>query len=114
MSGNRLHQILIRAARSESIDSGVPEGFEERVMRAVRAVRIDDPLDSWASGLGRAALSSAGFAAGVGLIAIILAFTDDGSIGPSWGVGFRSDHWPGAGDEIARVLIDDLESGDLR
>lgn len=114
MNSDGLQEILIRAARSESIEAAVPEGFAERVMRAVRAVQSEDPLECWACGLWRAALSSAGFAAVVGAAAVVLVFLEDrtGGLPGSW--GFRGDAWNGGGDEIAQSLIDDLESGDLR
>jgi len=117
MNSDGLHEILIRAARSESIEAAVPEGFAERVMRTVRTVRTlhsEDPLECWACGLWRAALSSAGFAAVVGAAAVVLVFLEDrtGGLPGSW--GFRGDAWNGGGDEIAQALIDGLESGDLQ
>ena len=119
MNGEGLQEILIRAARSESVEASVPEGFEERVMRAIRTVRTDDPLETWAVGLGRAALSSASFAALVGVAALVLVFTEERTTGrPGFGWG-RTEAWNGGGDEIAQswiddTLINDFESGDPR
>jgi hypothetical protein len=108
MNDERLREILIRAGRSESTGAAVPTGFEARVMRAVRAVRPEDPLDAWAAGLWRAALSSAGVAAVVGVAALFLGGYSEERMGGRRGAwGFQGDAWKGGGDELAQAWIDD-------
>ena len=113
MNDERLREILIRAGRSESTGAAVPTGFEARVMRAVRAVRPEDPLEAWASGLWRAALSSVGVAAVVGAAALFLGvFSEPPSGGLGGGWAFQGDVWNGAGDELALGSIDDSSIDD--
>lgn len=114
MNTDRLRQTLIRAARCERLPGGVPEGFEDRVMRAVHLRRPDDALESWASGLWRAAVSSAGFATVVGAVALAWVLMADPGMGRASHPVLRSEGPQGAGDEVAWVLIEDLEAGDLR
>lgn len=114
MNSDRLRRTLIQAARCERLPGGVPEGFEDRVMRVIRLRRPDDALESWAVGLWRAAVSSAGFATVVGVVGLVWVLTVDPGIGRASHPVFRSEGPQGAGDEVAWVLIEDLEAGDLR
>lgn len=114
MNSDRLRRTLIRAARLERPPGGVPEGFEDRVIRAIHLRRPDDALESWATGLWRAAVSSAGFATVVGAAGLLwVLMVDPGTSRASHPV-LRSEGSQGAGDEVAWVLIEDLEAGDLR
>lgn len=117
MNRNTLYQTLIRAGRAEKVESDVPVGFESRVLNALERVQPDDSLREWASVLWKAAFSSAGFAVTVCLTAVFLSFDDarpwmsPGSVTAVRGmVGTESSN--GAGDEIATVLIEDLEEGE--
>jgi len=111
MDSERLLQTLLRAARFGPAPAGdAPEGFDERVMRAVRRGRRDQALEAWASGLWRAALSSAGIAGLMGGAAMFLAVLGDAAAFPD-----RDDSPGMMADEssIDELLIHDLESGDL-
>ena len=111
MDSERLLQTLLRAARSGPAPAGdAPEGFDERVMRAVRRGRRDQALEAWASGLWGAALSSAGIAGLMGGAAMFLAVLGDAAAFPD-----RDDSPGMMADEssIDELLIHDLESGDL-
>ncbi len=111
MDNERLQQTLLRAARSEAGPAAdVPKNFDERVMRAVGRVRRDEALEAWASGLWRAALSSAGIAGLVGGAAMFLAVLgDSGSFAdPDETMGVVVEESP-----FDELLIQDLESGDL-
>ncbi len=111
MNRNMLYQILIRAARTERVQDGVPPGFEARVMAAVRRIEPEESLRHWASVLGKAAFSSAAVAAVVCLMALRFSRDDeDPSVARDPGSAAELIH--GAGDEIAGVLIEGLESGD--
>lgn len=124
MDNDRLHQTLLRAARSESYAPRIPADFGERVMRAVWHVRRDEALEVWACGLWRAALSSAGIAALVTSAALFVAGSADHPPGrPRWPLAgwdaamASGDHGgPFAIDDLSidDLLIHDLESGDLR
>jgi len=116
MDSDRLQRTLLRAARAASIPPGVPEGFEERVLRAIRRARRDETLEAWASGLWRAAISSAGVAGLMGGVALSLAVL--GETVP----GGDADRVPAAMAEesaIEDLLIEDLfledpRAGELR
>jgi hypothetical protein len=111
MNRNMLHQTLIRAARTERVHDGVPSGFEARVMAAVRRIEPEESLRHWASVLGKAAFSSAAVAAVVCLMAMIVGHGNGGpGVARDPGSAVESIH--GAGDEIAGVLIEGLESGE--
>ena len=111
MDSDRLLTTLLRAARSEEGSAAdVPAGFDERVMRAIGRVRRDEALEAWASGLWRAALSSAGIAGLVGGAAMFLAVFGDSGVfaDPEQAPGVVAEESP-----IDELLIHDLESGEL-
>jgi hypothetical protein len=111
MNRNTLHQTLIRAARTEKVAQGVPPGFEARVMAAIHRIEPDESLRRWASILWKAAFSSAGFAAAVCVAAMVfLAEEERPRVGRD--LGSLSETINGDGDEIASVLIADLEEGE--
>jgi len=117
MNRNTLYQTLIRAGRAEQVESDVPIAFEARVLDALERVQPDDSLREWASVLWKAAFSSAGLAVTVFLAAVFLSLDDarpwlpPSSVAAVRGViGTESSNGPG--DEIATVLIDDLEEGE--
>jgi hypothetical protein len=111
MNRNTLHQTLIRAARAEKVAQGVPPGFEERVMAAIHRIEPDESLRRWASILWKAAFSSAGFAAAV-CVAAMVFLAEEERPRVVRDLGSLSETINGDGDEIASVLIADLEEGE--
>jgi hypothetical protein len=117
MNRNTLYQSLIRAGRAEKVESGVPDGFEERVLAALNRVHRDDSLRIWVSILSKAAFSSAGVAIAVCVAALFLT-VEDGRVrflrNPVSAIPSSNgtDSSNAAGDEIATVLIQDLEEGE--
>jgi hypothetical protein len=108
MNRNFLYQTLIRAARTEKVELGVPPGFEERVLAALHRVEPDESLRWWASILWKAAFSSTGFAAAVCVAAMVFMAEEERPLAVR-GLGSVSEAINGDGDEIASVLIADLE-----
>jgi hypothetical protein len=117
MNRNALYQTLIRAGRTEKVESVIPDGFEERVLAALNRIQPDDSLRIWVSILSKAAFSSAGIAMAVCVAALFLTVEDGrlqllrnpvAEIPSSNG----TDSSNPVGDEIASVLIQDLEEGE--
>jgi hypothetical protein len=120
MNRNMLYQTLIRAARTEKVENGIPSGFDARVLEAIQKIEPDETLSQLrhsASVLWKAAFSCAGVAAVVCLTAVVFVIQEDGSQeyrpGGARDLGPVTEVFIGAGDEIASVLIEDLEAGDL-
>ena len=111
MNRNILYQTLIRAARTEKVEQGVPPGFEARVLSAIHRVEPNESLRRWASVFWKAAFSTTGFAAAVCLVAMIL-FVEEERPRAVRELGSAAEAINGAGDEIASVLIEDLEEGE--
>ena len=111
MNRNILYQTLIRAARTEKVEQGVPPGFEARVLSAIHRVEPNESLRRWASVFWKAAFSTTGFAAAVCLVAMIL-FVEEERPRAVRELGSAAEAIHGAGDEIASVLIEDLEEGE--
>lgn len=121
MNRNHLYQTLIRAGRAEKVDPGIPDGFEDRVLKALDRIQPDDSLRVWVSVLSKAAFSSAGVAVTVCLGALFLT-VEDGRLRVLQDTLTAVRAWSGtdssnptgnaAGDEIATVLIEDLEEGE--
>jgi hypothetical protein len=120
MNRNMLYQTLIRAARTEKVENGVPSGFDSRVLEAIQKIEPDETLSQLrhsAAVLWKAAFSCAGVAVVVCLTAVVFVVQEDRSqerrsrglldLAPV------NEVFSGAGDEIASVLIEDLEAGDL-
>ena len=115
MNRNMLYQTLIRAARIEKVEQGVPLGFEARVLTAIHRVEPDLALRRWASVLWKAAFSSAGVAAAVCMGAMVYLAQEEGPRvvrDSGAALGSLSEAINGDGDEIASVLIADLEEGE--
>lgn len=53
MNRNILYQTLVRAARTEKVEQGVPPGFEARVLAAIHRVEPNESLRRWASVFGK-------------------------------------------------------------
>jgi hypothetical protein len=116
MNRDMLYQTLIRAARTERVEQGVPMGFEARVLEAIHRVELDPVLRRWASVLWKAAFSSAGVAAAVCLAAMLFLAEDERprvARDSGSALGSLSEPINGDGDEIASVLIADLEEGEF-
>jgi len=116
MNRNMLYQTLIRAARTEKVEQGVPFGFEARVLEAIHRVELDPVLRRWASVLWKAAFSSAGVAVAVCLAAMLFLAEDERprvARDSGSALGSLSEPINGDGDEIASVLIADLEEGEF-
>lgn len=111
MNRNFLYQTLIRAARTEKVEQGIPCGFDARVLAAIHRVGPDESLRRWASILWKAAFSSAGFAAAV-CVAAMVFLTEEERPGAVRDLASLSEAVNGDGDEIASVLIADLEEGE--
>lgn len=119
MNRNMLYQTLIRAARAEKVECEVPFGFKVKVLESVRGLSSDPTMCLWrcsAAVLWKAAYSSAGVAVAVCLTALVFGVDENRSPGPRSLPAEESvvvaDVSTGAGDEIAGVLIEDLEPGD--
>ena len=111
MNRNILYQTLIRAARTDKVEQAVPPGFEARVLSAIHRVEPNESLRRWASVFWKAAFSTTGFAAAVCLVAMIL-FVEEERPRAVRELGSAAEAIHGAGDEIASVLIEDLEEGE--
>jgi hypothetical protein len=111
MNRNILYQTLIRAARTDKVEQGVPPGFEARVLSAIHRVEPNESLRRWASVFWKAAFSTTGFAAAVCSVAMIL-FVEEERPRTVRELGSVAEAMHGAGDEIALVLIEDLEEGE--
>lgn len=111
MNRNILYQTLIRAARTDKVEQGIPPGFEARVLAAIHRVEPDESLRRWASILWKAAFSSAGFAAAV-CVAAMVFLSEEEHPRAVRDLGSLSESINGDGDEIASVLIADLEEGE--
>ena len=111
MNRNILYQTLIRAARTDKVEQEVPPGFEARVLSAIHRVEPNESLRRWASVFWKAAFSTTGFAAAVCLVAMIL-FVEEERPRAVRELGSVAEAIHGAGDEIASVLIEDLEEGE--
>ena len=55
MDIRKLHETLIRTARTNPPGDGVPYAFEKRIMARLRALAPEDPLRQWSHALWRAA-----------------------------------------------------------
>ena len=60
MDIRKLHETLIRTARTNPPGDGVPYAFEKRIMARLRALAPEDPLRQWSYALWRAAVPCLG------------------------------------------------------
>lgn len=79
MNTDSLYRTLIRAGRTDPPSEKVPYAFEKRIMAAVRGISKPDPMKGWVLGLWRAAVSFAGVAAIICVLAVRLPVAEDDS-----------------------------------